>query len=68
MIVHSVRRGQFLRTLRPPADAGVPPQISELQVGMEGHVVIQTAAEDGAHRKVNVCRSRRAPLMQLTDR
>ncbi|TMS11025.1 Neurobeachin-like protein 2 [Larimichthys crocea] len=53
VIVHTVRRGQFLRTLRPPGDSCVPAQISELQVGMEGHIVVQTSLEERSHRKVN---------------
>ncbi|XP_029958352.1 neurobeachin-like protein 2 isoform X1 [Salarias fasciatus] len=51
VIVHTVRRGQFLRTLRPPGDSSVPAQISELQVGMEGHIVVQTSLEECSHRK-----------------
>ncbi|XP_049440391.1 neurobeachin-like protein 2 isoform X2 [Epinephelus fuscoguttatus] len=51
VIVHTVRRGQFLRTLRPPGDSCVPAQISELQVGMEGHIVVQTSLEERANRK-----------------
>ncbi|KAG7261873.1 hypothetical protein CRUP_016958 [Coryphaenoides rupestris] len=43
VIVHSVRRGQFLRTLRPPGESCVPPHISQLLVGMEGQIVVQTA-------------------------
>ncbi|XP_076009798.1 neurobeachin-like protein 2 isoform X2 [Genypterus blacodes] len=46
VIVHTVRRGQFLRTLRPPGESCVPSQITELQVGMEGHIVVQTATEE----------------------
>lgn len=52
VIVHTVRRGQFLRTLRPPGDSCVPAHISELQVGMEGHIVVQTSLEERPHRKV----------------
>ncbi|XP_020504158.2 neurobeachin-like protein 2 isoform X1 [Labrus bergylta] len=51
VIVHTVRRGQFLRTLRPPGDSCVPAQISELQVGMEGHIVVQTSLEERSHRR-----------------
>uniref|UniRef100_A0A3B4ZN51 Neurobeachin-like protein 2 n=1 Tax=Stegastes partitus TaxID=144197 RepID=A0A3B4ZN51_9TELE len=51
VIVHTVRRGQFLRTLRPPGDSYIPAQISELQVGMEGHIVVQTSLEERSHRK-----------------
>lgn len=52
VIVHSVRRGQFLRTLHPPGDSCVPAVISELRVGMEGHIVVQTSLGEGSHRKV----------------
>ncbi|KAM9851975.1 neurobeachin-like protein 2 [Aulostomus maculatus] len=51
VIVHTIRRGQFLRTLRPPCDSGVPAQVSELQVGMEGHIVVQTSLEERLPRK-----------------
>lgn len=52
VIVHTVRRGLFLRTLRPPGDGCVPAQISALQVGMEGHIVVQTSQGERANRKV----------------
>lgn len=52
MIVHTIRRGQFLRSLRPPGDSSVPAHISQLQVGMEGHMVVQTSLEERSHRKV----------------
>uniref|UniRef100_A0A6Q2YDW2 Neurobeachin-like protein 2 n=1 Tax=Esox lucius TaxID=8010 RepID=A0A6Q2YDW2_ESOLU len=45
LIVHSVRRGQFLRTLRPFGEVCLPARVTELQVGMEGHIVAQTALE-----------------------
>ncbi|XP_045064507.1 neurobeachin-like protein 2 isoform X2 [Coregonus clupeaformis] len=45
LIIHSVRRGQFLRTLRPPGESCLPARVTELQVGMEGHIVAQTALE-----------------------
>ncbi|XP_072317552.1 neurobeachin-like protein 2 isoform X1 [Eucyclogobius newberryi] len=51
VIVHSIRRGQFLRSLGPPSDANVTAQISELQVGMEGHIVVQTSLEECSYRK-----------------
>uniref|UniRef100_A0A3B4ADB3 Neurobeachin-like protein 2 n=1 Tax=Periophthalmus magnuspinnatus TaxID=409849 RepID=A0A3B4ADB3_9GOBI len=56
VIVHSVRRGQFLRTLQPPSDSHVPTHISELQVGMEGHIVVQTSGRYLVHvYSVNGC-------------
>ncbi|KAI4885568.1 hypothetical protein NFI96_016862 [Prochilodus magdalenae] len=45
VIVHSVRRGQYLRTLRPPCENCVSARVSQLHVGMEGHMVVQTAME-----------------------
>uniref|UniRef100_A0A7N5ZWP4 Neurobeachin-like protein 2 n=1 Tax=Anabas testudineus TaxID=64144 RepID=A0A7N5ZWP4_ANATE len=51
VIVHTVRRGLFLRTLRPPSDSCVPAQISALQVGMEGHIVVQTSLDERSNRK-----------------
>ncbi|XP_035491031.2 neurobeachin-like protein 2 isoform X3 [Scophthalmus maximus] len=51
VIVHTVRRGQFLRTLRPPGSSCVPAPISKLQVGSEGHIVVQTSLEERVNRK-----------------
>ncbi|KAJ8004840.1 hypothetical protein DPEC_G00140480 [Dallia pectoralis] len=45
LIVHSVRRGQFLRTLRPFGEVCSPVRVTELQVGMEGHIVAQMILE-----------------------
>ena len=53
VIVHTVRRGQFLRTLHPPSSSCVPAHISELQVGSEGHIVVQTTPEESSHKKVH---------------
>uniref|UniRef100_A0A7N6BQ58 Neurobeachin-like protein 2 n=1 Tax=Anabas testudineus TaxID=64144 RepID=A0A7N6BQ58_ANATE len=54
VIVHTVRRGLFLRTLRPPSDSCVPAQISALQVGMEGHIVVQTSLDERSNRKYSI--------------
>ncbi|KAB5586981.1 hypothetical protein PHYPO_G00007710 [Pangasianodon hypophthalmus] len=45
VIVHSVRRGQYLRTLRPPCESCVSVRVNQLQVGMEGHMVAHTILE-----------------------
>ncbi|XP_039530585.1 neurobeachin-like protein 2 isoform X1 [Pimephales promelas] len=45
VIMHSVRRGQYLRTLRPPCESCVPAPVAHLEVGMEGHIVAQTVME-----------------------
>ncbi|MGH0138239.1 UNVERIFIED_CONTAM: hypothetical protein FKN15_069576, partial [Acipenser sinensis] len=42
LIVHSVRRGQFMRTLQPACERSLPVTISDLVVGLEGHIVTQT--------------------------
>ncbi|XP_034030839.1 neurobeachin-like protein 2 isoform X2 [Thalassophryne amazonica] len=51
VIVHTIRRGQFLRSLHSPEDSCVPAQISRLQVGLEGHIVVQTSLEERSMRK-----------------
>ncbi|XP_076122113.1 neurobeachin-like protein 2 isoform X1 [Alosa pseudoharengus] len=48
LIVHSVRRGQFLRSLRPACEGGLSSRITELAVGMEGHLVAHAVVE-GRH-------------------
>ncbi|XP_056330694.1 neurobeachin-like protein 2 isoform X2 [Danio aesculapii] len=45
VIVHSVRRGQYLWTLRPPCENCVSAPVAQLEVGMEGHIVMQTVLE-----------------------
>uniref|UniRef100_A0A8C2EZY1 Neurobeachin-like protein 2 n=1 Tax=Cyprinus carpio TaxID=7962 RepID=A0A8C2EZY1_CYPCA len=45
VIMHSVRRGQYLRTLRPPCESCLPAPVAHLEVGMEGHIVAQTVIE-----------------------
>ncbi|XP_076826894.1 neurobeachin-like protein 2 isoform X2 [Brachyhypopomus gauderio] len=45
VIVHSVRRGQYLRTLRPPCENCISASVAQLEVGMEGHMVVQSVLE-----------------------
>uniref|UniRef100_A0A673H8U3 Neurobeachin-like protein 2 n=1 Tax=Sinocyclocheilus rhinocerous TaxID=307959 RepID=A0A673H8U3_9TELE len=45
VIMHSVRRGQYLRTLRPPCESCLAAPVAHLEVGMEGHIVAQTVME-----------------------
>ncbi|KAJ8290724.1 hypothetical protein GJAV_G00016740 [Gymnothorax javanicus] len=54
LILHSVRRGQFLHTLRPVSEIGMA-RITELGVGMEGHIVAQTAVEDRSPGQEKYC-------------
>lgn len=43
MIIHTVRRGQFVAALRPPG-ATLPGPISHLALGSEGQIVVQSSA------------------------
>ncbi|NXA09748.1 NBEL2 protein, partial [Sapayoa aenigma] len=44
IITHTVRRGLFVRSLRPPGESCPPAPLSHLAVGPEGQLVAQTAA------------------------
>ncbi len=61
VIMHSVRRGQYLRTLRPPCESCLSAPVAHLEVGMEGHIVAQTVMEGRSAGKVmvdNVCQKK----------
>ncbi|XP_054827025.1 neurobeachin-like protein 1 [Eublepharis macularius] len=45
VIVHSVRKGQFVRTLRPPCESSLLLTVPNLAVSWEGHVVVHTSIE-----------------------
>ncbi|XP_055065658.2 neurobeachin-like protein 2 isoform X2 [Misgurnus anguillicaudatus] len=45
VVVHSIRRGQYLRTLRPPCEGCIPAPLAHMEVGMGGHIVAQTVME-----------------------
>ncbi|XP_026698479.1 neurobeachin-like protein 2 [Athene cunicularia] len=42
IITHTIRRGLFIRSLRPPGESSPPAVLSHLAVGLEGQVVAQT--------------------------
>ncbi|PKK18085.1 hypothetical protein A306_00000151, partial [Columba livia] len=42
IIIHTIRRGLFIRSLRPPGETSPPAVLSHLAVGPEGQVVAQT--------------------------
>ncbi|KAK4826633.1 hypothetical protein QYF61_010561 [Mycteria americana] len=42
IIIHTIRRGLFIRSLRPPSETSPPAVLSYLAVGPEGQVVAQT--------------------------
>ncbi|XP_072116392.1 neurobeachin-like protein 2 isoform X3 [Mobula birostris] len=51
VIVHTIRRGQFMRSLRPPCESTLPMTINNLVIGHEGQVVIQSSRESRASSK-----------------
>ncbi|XP_036393977.1 neurobeachin-like protein 2 isoform X2 [Megalops cyprinoides] len=55
LVLHSVRRGQLLHTLRPACESGLGARVTELAVGMEGHIVAQTIVEGRSAGKEKYC-------------
>ncbi|GCB70856.1 hypothetical protein scyTo_0008692, partial [Scyliorhinus torazame] len=51
VIVHTVRRGQFMRTLKLPCESTLPVTIDDLIVGREGQIVVHSSIESGAPPK-----------------
>uniref|UniRef100_A0A8C0KM69 Neurobeachin-like protein 2 n=1 Tax=Canis lupus dingo TaxID=286419 RepID=A0A8C0KM69_CANLU len=45
VIIHTVRRGQFVAALRPPG-ATLPGPVFHLALGSEGHIVVQSSARE----------------------
>ncbi|XP_053138750.1 neurobeachin-like protein 1 isoform X2 [Hemicordylus capensis] len=45
VIVHSIRKGQYMRTLRPPRESSLLLTIPNLAVSWEGHIVVHTSIE-----------------------
>ncbi|XP_061093012.1 neurobeachin-like protein 2 isoform X2 [Conger conger] len=55
LILHSIRRGQFLRSLRPISEIGVAVRVTELGVGLEGHIIAQTAVKGQSPGQEKCC-------------
>ncbi|XP_056884546.1 neurobeachin-like protein 1 isoform X3 [Takifugu flavidus] len=51
VILHTVRRGQYMRCLRPPCDSSLPVSILHLAVSWEGHLLVHTCIEGKATLK-----------------
>ncbi|XP_078396983.1 neurobeachin-like protein 2 isoform X4 [Cetorhinus maximus] len=51
VIVHTVRRGQFMRTLKLPCESTLPMTIDDLVIGCEGQIVIHSNIESRAPSK-----------------
>uniref|UniRef100_A0A8D2Q530 Neurobeachin-like protein 2 n=1 Tax=Varanus komodoensis TaxID=61221 RepID=A0A8D2Q530_VARKO len=45
VIVHTIRKGQYVRTLRPPCESSLLLTVPNLAVSWEGHMVIHTSLE-----------------------
>ncbi|KAK2529592.1 Nbeal1 [Columba guinea] len=45
VIVHTIRKGQYVRTLRPPCESSLLLTVPNLAVSWEGHIVVHTSIE-----------------------
>ncbi|XP_068101120.1 neurobeachin-like protein 1 isoform X2 [Hyperolius riggenbachi] len=45
VIIHTIRRGQYMRTLKPPSDSSLVMSIPNLAVSWDGHIVIHSSLE-----------------------
>lgn len=54
VIIHAVRRGQYMRCLRPPCDSSLPVSILHLAMSWEGHLLVHTCIEGKATLKVHL--------------
>ncbi|XP_053452909.1 neurobeachin-like protein 1 isoform X1 [Nycticebus coucang] len=46
VIIHTIRKGQYMRTLRPPCESSLLLTIPNLAVSWEGHIVIYSSIEE----------------------
>ncbi|XP_063285902.1 neurobeachin-like protein 1 isoform X1 [Pelobates fuscus] len=45
VIIHTIRRGQYMKTLRPPTDSSLVMTIPSLALSWDGHIVINSSIE-----------------------
>ncbi|XP_044160987.1 neurobeachin-like protein 1 isoform X2 [Bufo gargarizans] len=45
VIIHTIRRGQYMRTLKPPTESSLVMTIPNLAVSWDGHIVIHSSLE-----------------------
>ncbi|MGH0117639.1 UNVERIFIED_CONTAM: hypothetical protein FKN15_041831 [Acipenser sinensis] len=45
VIIHTIRRGQYMRSLKPPCESSLPVTILHLAISWEGHIVVHTSIE-----------------------
>ncbi|XP_054978013.1 neurobeachin-like protein 1 [Sorex araneus] len=46
VIIHSIQKGQYMRTLRPPCESSLLLTIPNLAISLEGHIVIYSSIEE----------------------
>ncbi|XP_078407580.1 neurobeachin-like protein 1 isoform X1 [Cetorhinus maximus] len=51
VIIHTIRRGQYMRTLQPPCESSLPLSIPSLSVSWEGHIIVNTVIEGKSNFK-----------------
>ncbi|XP_072184341.1 neurobeachin-like protein 2 isoform X1 [Excalfactoria chinensis] len=51
IIIHTIQRGLFMKSLRPPGESSLPAAITHLAVGPEGQIVTQSAVGERASLK-----------------
>lgn len=52
VIVRTIRKGQYVRTLRPPCESSLLLTVPNLAVSWEGHIVVHTSVEGKTTLKV----------------
>ncbi|XP_075385717.1 neurobeachin-like protein 1 isoform X2 [Tenrec ecaudatus] len=51
VIIHTIQKGQYMRTLRPPCESSLLLTIPYLALSWEGHIVISSSIEEKTTRK-----------------
>ncbi|OCT63836.1 neurobeachin-like protein 1 isoform X1 [Xenopus laevis] len=53
VIIHTIRRGQYVRTLKPPSDSSLIMTIPNLAMSLDGHIVIHSSIEGKSIKNKN---------------
>ncbi|VCW97759.1 unnamed protein product [Gulo gulo] len=51
VIIHTIQKGQYMRTLRPPSESSVLLTVPNLAISWEGHIVIYSSIEEKTNLK-----------------
>uniref|UniRef100_A0A667HBP5 Neurobeachin like 1 n=1 Tax=Lynx canadensis TaxID=61383 RepID=A0A667HBP5_LYNCA len=52
VIIHTIQKGQYMRTLRPPCESSLLLTVPNLAISWEGHIVIYSSTEEKTNLKV----------------